>query len=203
MITSPGRTAGVVNSPGVLPPGRRITQSVRRGQGHELVPMVGKAGDLMPAWPPPHEPGEAIRRDVDRPARWRRGAAAGGGRRAPAARPRRTGSRSRLGSQARAGPPEKASASRPVVRWPWPPARTRAGSSRIRAGPGCAARCPWRSGTVLTAGAAAVAQLKLGELGVDGEGGEPVAIDVGEAQLRAGVRAFLADDHPHPRWPAR
>ena len=35
-----------------------------------------------------------------------------------------------------------------------------------------------------------------------GEGGEPVAVDVGEPQLRARVRALLADDEAHPGWPA-
>jgi hypothetical protein len=32
---------------------------------------------------------------------------------------------------------------------------------------------------------------ELAALGVGGEGGETVAVDVGEPQLRAGVRAFL------------
>ena len=30
-----------------------------------------------------------------------------------------------------------------------------------------------------------------------GQAGEPVPVDVGEPQLRAGVRPFLADDDPH------
>ena len=37
--------------------------------------------------------------------------------------------------------------------------------------------------------------------GVGGEGGEAVPVDVGEPQLRAGVRPLLADDDPHPGWP--
>ncbi len=50
-----------------------------------------------------------------------------------------------------------------------------------------------------------MAQFEIGELaafGASGEGGEAVAVDVGEPQLRAGVGAFLADDHPHPLRPA-
>ena len=57
---------------------------------------------------------------------------------------------------------------------------------------------------VLAAGAAAVAQFQVSELpgpGVGGEGGDAVPADVGEPQLRAGVGAFLADDHPHPGRP--
>ena len=38
--------------------------------------------------------------------------------------------------------------------------------------------------------------------GAGGEGSESVPVDVGEPQLRAGVGAFLADDHPHPFRPA-
>jgi hypothetical protein len=48
---------------------------------------------------------------------------------------------------------------------------------------------------------ASVSQLEVGELaasGVGSEGGEAVAVDVGEPQLRAGVRSFFADDDPHP-----
>ncbi len=47
-----------------------------------------------------------------------------------------------------------------------------------------------------------VASFQVGELpaaGVGGEGGEPVAVDVGEAQLGAGVGAFLTHDDPHRR----
>ena len=64
---------------------------------------------------------------------------------------------------------------------------------------------PLEKDAVFAAGAAAVPQFEVSELpaaGVGGESGEPVAINVGEAQLRAGVGAFLADDHPHPLWPA-
>ena len=59
---------------------------------------------------------------------------------------------------------------------------------------------------VLAPGPAAMPQFQVRELpvlGVGGEAGEAVAIDVGEPQLRAGMGAFLADDHPHPFWPAR
>lgn len=34
------------------------------------------------------------------------------------------------------------------------------------------------------------------------EAGEPVAVDVGEPQLRARTRGLLAGDDPHPCWPA-
>jgi len=53
-----------------------------------------------------------------------------------------------------------------------------------------------------------VAQLKFRELGsgatgagVRGERGDPVPVDVGDGQLRAGVGAFLADDHAHALGP--
>src|SRR6185437_17117262 len=58
---------------------------------------------------------------------------------------------------------------------------------------------------VFAAGAAAVPQFQVGELaasGAGGEAGDAVAVDVGEPQLRARVRAFLADDDPHPFRPA-
>jgi hypothetical protein len=42
---------------------------------------------------------------------------------------------------------------------------------------------------------------ELPALGAGGEAGDPVAVDVGEPQLRAGVRAFLAGDQPHPLRP--
>ena len=57
---------------------------------------------------------------------------------------------------------------------------------------------------VLAPGAAAVPEFQVGELaalGAGGEAGEAVAVDVGEPQLRAGVRAFLADDDPHALRP--
>ena len=38
--------------------------------------------------------------------------------------------------------------------------------------------------------------------GVGGERGDPVAVDVGDGELGAGVGAFLADDDPHPFRPA-
>ena len=62
---------------------------------------------------------------------------------------------------------------------------------------------------VLGAGAAAVPQLQVGQLaarpaggGVGGERGDPPPVGVGDPQLRAGVRALLADDDPHPGRPA-
>jgi hypothetical protein len=65
------------------------------------------------------------------------------------------------------------------------------------------------SDAVLGAGSAAVAQFEVGELavrpagwGVGCECGQPVPVGVGQPQLRAGVRPLLADDHPHPCWPA-
>src|SRR5271167_3173819 len=57
---------------------------------------------------------------------------------------------------------------------------------------------------VLAAGPAAMTQLEIGELassGVGRERGDPVPVGVGDLQLRAGVRAFLAHDYPHPRRP--
>jgi hypothetical protein len=57
------------------------------------------------------------------------------------------------------------------------------------------------------AGVAAVAQFEIGELagsvggGVGEETGDPHAVVVGDAQLRAGVRAFLAQDQSRSRWP--
>jgi len=59
---------------------------------------------------------------------------------------------------------------------------------------------------VLGAGSAAVPQLEVGQLpaaGVGDERGDPVPVEVGDAQLRAGVWSFLAHDQPHPGWPAR
>ena len=43
---------------------------------------------------------------------------------------------------------------------------------------------------------------ELAALGVGGEGGEPVPVDVGEPQLRPGMRPLLADDDTHPGRPA-
>ena len=63
---------------------------------------------------------------------------------------------------------------------------------------------------VLAAGAAAVAQLEVGDLGVrsagagvGGERGDPVAVVVGDPKLRARVRALDSGDHPHPGRPGR
>lgn len=66
----------------------------------------------------------------------------------------------------------------------------RSGSGRCRAGMGCAGRCRWRFGCGPRSGPAA--------LGVSGEAGEPVAGEVGETHLGAGVRAFPADYQLHP-----
>ena len=58
---------------------------------------------------------------------------------------------------------------------------------------------------VLAPGPLPVPQLQVSELAflrIGGEAGEPVAVDVGEPQLRARVRAFPADDDPHPGRPA-
>jgi hypothetical protein len=54
---------------------------------------------------------------------------------------------------------------------------------------------------VLAAGSAAVPQFQVGQLAAacaGDESGEAVPVQVGEAQLHAGVRAFLSDDDPHP-----
>ena len=48
-------------------------------------------------------------------------------------------------------------------------------------------------------------QLEVGELAafrVGGEASKPVAVDVGEPQLRSRMGAFLPDGHPHPGRPA-
>jgi hypothetical protein len=39
---------------------------------------------------------------------------------------------------------------------------------------------------------------ELAFLRIGGESGEPVPVDVGEPQLRPGLRPLLADDDPHP-----
>ena len=44
---------------------------------------------------------------------------------------------------------------------------------------------------------------ELAFLRVGGEGSEPVPVDVGEPQLRPGMRPLLADDDPHPGRPGR
>ena len=129
----------------------------------------------------------------------------GGGRRGPGARRRRTGAAAAAWVPRRGrGRPGRASASRPAARRPSPPARTRSGSGRSRAAAGCAGRCPWRSGSgprTGPGGGDAVPGPRAARSGVGGEAGEPVPADVGEPQLGAGVRAFLADDHPHPLRP--
>ena len=58
---------------------------------------------------------------------------------------------------------------------------------------------------VFGAGPAAVAEFQVGELtlfGVGDEAGDAAAVDVGEAQLGAGMRAFLAGDDAHALGPA-
>ena len=58
---------------------------------------------------------------------------------------------------------------------------------------------------VLASGPPVVPQLQISELafaGAGGEGGEPVPVDVGEPQLRPGMRALLPHDQPHPGQPA-
>jgi hypothetical protein len=58
---------------------------------------------------------------------------------------------------------------------------------------------------VLGAGAATVPQLEVGQLPpcrVGDERGDPVPVDVGDAQLSARVGALAAHDQPHPRRPA-
>jgi hypothetical protein len=58
---------------------------------------------------------------------------------------------------------------------------------------------------ILAPGPLPAAELQVSELaasGVGGEGGEAVAVVVGEPQPRAGVRPLLADDDPHPGRPA-
>jgi hypothetical protein len=96
--------------------------------------------------------------------------------------------------------------SRPAARRPGRRSRTRSGSGHSRAGAGCAGRCPWRSGSGPRTGPGGGAQFQVGELagaGAGGKRGEPVPADVGEPQLRAGVRAFPADDDPHALRPGR
>ena len=58
---------------------------------------------------------------------------------------------------------------------------------------------------VFAAGPPVMPELELlegAEGGVGREGGEPVAVDIIEPQLSAGVGSFPADDHPHPLGPA-
>ena len=58
---------------------------------------------------------------------------------------------------------------------------------------------------VLDPGMGAVPGFQSGQLpgaGVGGEGLEPVAVDVAEGELGAGMRPFTADDDAHPGWPA-
>ena len=120
-------------------------------------------------------------------------------------------SRSLLGSQRRASAVVKASSWVQAVR---SPARaTRAHQIRF-----CARSCSGRLASpvsfalrhaVLAAGSAPVPQLEVGQLtsraaggGVGRKRGDPVAVDVGDPQLSAGMGPFLADDDPHPGRPA-
>ena len=79
---------------------------------------------------------------------------------------------------------------------PGPRSGTRYGSGRTPARESGQARCPWHSGYgPLAAGPQPVAHLEIGELAyfcVGGEGGQPVAPDVLEAQLGALVRPLSA-----------
>ena len=61
------------------------------------------------------------------------------------------------------------------------------------------------SDVVLDAGAATVIALELGDVfGLVGEDRlEAMPVQIGERQLRAGVRALAAHQHPRPRRPAR
>ena len=56
----------------------------------------------------------------------------------------------------------------------------------------------------LAAAAAAVDALQIADVGIGQVSEEnlvAVPVNIGEAQLRAGVRPFPAGDHPHPRRP--
>jgi hypothetical protein len=58
---------------------------------------------------------------------------------------------------------------------------------------------------LLAPGPAPVTEFQVSELAAlraGDEAGEPVTVNIGETQLRAGVGAFLADDDPHPCRPA-
>ena len=81
----------------------------------------------------------------------------------------------------------------------------RSGSARCRAGAGCAGRCRGRPGCGPRAGPPAVTQFEVGELAALVLVAKQVSrrpSSVGEPQLGAGVRPFLADDQPHALRPA-
>lgn len=74
------------------------------------------------------------------------------------------------------------------------------GSARCRVGAGCAGRCRGRFGCGPRSGPAggdAVRGRRAGRAYVGREAGEPQPVEVGEAQLGAGVGPFLADDQSH------
>ena len=74
-----------------------------------------------------------------------------------------------------------------------------------RAAAGWSARCPSRSGSGPRPGPGDGAAARVRAAGPSrccGEGGDPQPVGVSDPQLRAGMRTFLAGDHPHPRWPA-
>ena len=113
-------------------------------------------------------------------------------------------SRSRLGSQRRAGPARasicvqasRSQASATISHQSWFCANPFSG--RLRRPVSLAQR-------ILAACPAAVPELQVRELPAfraGGQAGEPVPVDVGEPQLRPGMRALLADDDPHSRGPA-
>jgi hypothetical protein len=58
---------------------------------------------------------------------------------------------------------------------------------------------------VLATRSSPVPELQVGEpaaAGVGDEHGESMPVQIGEPQLRAGMRALPADDYPHPLRPA-
>jgi hypothetical protein len=83
--------------------------------------------------------------------------------------------------------------------------RARSGSVRCRAGAGCAGRCRRRFGSGPRSGPGggdAVPGRRAGRPWCwSREAGQPQSVEVGEAQLGAGVGSFLADDQAHPLRP--
>jgi hypothetical protein len=121
----------------------------------------------------------------------------------PAAENRRR--RRRFGSHLRAGPSRASICIQPAARRPKPRSRTRSGSDQSPGGEITQAGVFGAADAVLAPRPAAVAQFQVSQLpgpGGRGEARERVPVNVGEPQLRAGVRAFLPHDDPHPFWPA-
>lgn len=113
--------------------------------------------------------------------------------------------RRRLGSQRRACPSRASMAIQAGARWPSRRSRPRSGSGRSPGAGSSAGRCLSRSGCGPRSGPGGGPQFEVVELAAfraGGEAGDAVAVDVGEPQLRARVRAFLADDDPHALRPA-